>query len=263
MTVRAEPAASSIPTPATLTSEAPWRWLAAGWDDIWSRPLISLGYGAAFVIAGAGVSFLLYRLGLSGWIPVFAGMFALVGPLIAVGLYEMSRRFQAGETFSLRDIIFVRVASPMQIAYIGFLILFVLLVWTRIAMLLYALFQSGTYLPLSQFSEFVLGTPQGLAMLVVGSVIGAGIGLALFAVTAFSIPMLMHREVDAFTAIVSSVRAVMNNKAAMLLWAWLIAIFVAVGLATLFIGLVVVFPLLGHATWHAYRDTFPDSSFSG
>jgi uncharacterized membrane protein len=242
--------------PDSIATEAPWRWLAAGWADIWRNPLISLGYGAVFVLAGFGLSYLLWQAGLSAFIPVTAGSFALIGPLMAVGLYELSRRYERGETFTLSDIVFVKTASPIHIAYVGFLILFGLLVWVRIATLLYALFISGTYMPISKFSEFVLGTPQGLTMLVVGSIIGGFIAFTMYALTVFSIPMLMDRKTDILEATVKSFMTVMKNKAAMLLWAWLIAVFVAIGLATAFIGLVVVFPLLGHATWHAYRDVF-------
>lgn len=243
-------------TPAKVGKEAPWRWLAAGWDDLWRQPLISFGYGLVFVLIGLSISFGLWRVGLSSAIPVAAGAFALVGPLMAVGLYELSRRYQTGQSFALKDIIFVKTKSPIHIAYSGFVLLFGLMVWVRIAVLLYALFATSSYIPLSKFSEYVLSTPQGLAMLALGSVIGAFIGFAIFSFMALSVPMLMDRKMDILEATVRSIQAVINNPAAMLLWAWLIAVFIAVGLATAFMGLIVIFPLLGHATWHAYCEIY-------
>ena len=221
-------------------------------------PVISLSYGGAFVAIGFALSFGLWRTGYESLIPVVAGCFAIVGPLMAVGLYEASRCRAAAAPVSLGEILFVKTASPLQLLYVGFVILFALLVWGRIAIMLYALFASSTYMPIADFSAFVLGTGQGLAMLLIGSIIGAGIAFAIFALTAFSIPLLMDQKTDIFTAVVASVAAVARNPGAMVLWAWLIAIFCAVGLATAFIGLVVIFPLLGYATWHAYRETFPN-----
>ena len=259
-----ETAANSAPTtlaePRSITAEAPWRWLAAGWKDLWRNPLISLGYGAVFVFLGLGLVAVLYSMGLSSMIPVFAGAFAIVGPLMAVGLYKMSRCYERGQPVKLSEILILRASSPLQFAYIGFIIFFGFLVWTRIAVLLYALFVSGTYLPLSKFSEFVLSTPQGLAMMVIGAVIGAGIAFVIFSLTAMSVPMILDRRVDALSAVLSSVKTVIKNPRPMILWAWLVGVFVAVGIATFFVGLIVIFPLLGHATWHAYREVFGKGS---
>lgn len=256
MTDTVTAASAPIVVPDNISAEAPWRWLAEGWRDVWRNPLLSLGYGAVFVLAGAGISYWLFKAGLSAMIPVALGCFAMVGPLVAVGLYEMSDRYLRGERYTLGQILFVKTAPPIHIAYVGFIIMFALLVWVRIAIMLYALFASSTYLPLASFSEFVLGTPQGLAMLVVGSIVGAGIAFSIFALTAFSVPMLMDRKMDIMEATVRSIQVIVKNPAPMILWAWLIAVFLAVGLATAMVGLVVIVPLLGHATWHAYKDVF-------
>jgi uncharacterized membrane protein len=120
-------------------------------------------------------------------------------------------------------------------------------------MLLYAGFLHLDYTPLDEFTQFLLGTDQGLAFLAIGTAIGAVFAVIAFAVTALSVPMLMDRHVDVVSAIGASVRAVTHNPKPMLLWAWLIALLIAFGFATLFVGLIVVFPVIGHATWHAYR----------
>lgn len=217
-------------------------------------PLLSLGYGALVVGAGVLLTYLLWKMGYSALIPVAFGVFALVGPLLAVGLYEMSRRIEAGEPPRLAPVKFAGPRSPMQIAYIGFFLMFAALVWVRIAMMLYALFASANYQPLGDFLGFALSTGPGIAMLVVGTVIGGFIAFAIYLLTVVSIPMLMNERTDLFTAIAAGVKAFNESPGAMLLWAWLIAIITAAGVATLFIGLAVAFPLLGHASWHAYRD---------
>lgn len=256
--MEAQVTAPPWPKPNLVADDAPWAWLSAGWQDFKQDPVLSLGYGLVFVAAGYAMSIGLWRLGLSAFIPVAVGAFALVGPMMAMGLYELSRRREAGEPLEITKIVFVNAASPMQIAYVGFLIMFGLFVWARIAMLLYALFVSGTYLPLADFTTFALGTPQGLAMLGIGTVIGGMIAFVLFALTAFSIPMLMDRDTDFFTAIASSLDALKTNTKAVFLWAWIIGFSIVIGAATGLLAFLVLFPLLGHATWHAYRNMFAD-----
>jgi uncharacterized membrane protein len=135
----------------------------------------------------------------------------------------------------------------------GFLLMFLYLVWLRVAMLLYAIFALGQYEPLSDFISHTLTTTNGLALLGVGTAIGAVIAFTSFALSAISVPMLMAERVDFATAVLTSVEAVKRNFGPMLLWAWIIALSVAFGAATLFVGLAVVFPVIGYATWHAYR----------
>ncbi|WP_306253445.1 DUF2189 domain-containing protein [Parvularcula sp. IMCC14364] len=240
----------------SITSESPWQWLNKGWADIWKDPVLSLGYGFTFVMVGFGINYLLWETGLSAWIPVAVGAFAMVGPMMAIGLYELSRCHETREPYSAASIIFVRAKSPLHIAYIGFIIMFALLVWIRIAIVLYALFVSSTYMPLTNFTEFILETPQGLMMLVVGSVVGGLIAIVIFAMTAFSVPLLLDRNSNVLDAVIASMKVVRDNPGPCFLWAWMIALLVAFGAATILVGLMLVFPLLGHATWHAYRDIF-------
>ena len=246
--------AGSFPAVSVVSMEAPWRWLAMGWRDTWRRPLISFGYGSAFTLIGLAITAGCWWMGWSAIIPVTAGAFMLAGPILAVGLYEMSRRYAAGQDFRLRDILLVKKASPVQLLYLGFGLMFLLLAWFRIATLLFALFVSDTYPNFADFLPFAISTPNGLALLVVGTIIGGAIAFVVFAVSAISVPMLMVRDVDFVTAIIASVKCVRRSPGPMLLWAWLIALLIGFGLATLFIGLIVVFPLVGHATWHAYEE---------
>ena len=240
-----------------VTVDAPWRWLGAGWRDMWAAPLQSIGYGICVVGGGLVIIAGLWRSGLSSLIPVALGVFAIVGPLIALCLYEVSRRLEAGEAPALYPVQFAGPRSPIQVSYIGFFLLFAALVWLRVAIMLYALFASANYVPAAEFAKFVVSTPAGILMLFIGTAVGGAIAFAIYAFTVISIPMLMHERTDAFTAIASCINAIRTSPGAMLLWAWLIAVLTAAGVATFFLGLAIVFPLLGHATWHAYRDLRP------
>lgn len=234
--------------------DEPWAWLAAGWRDLIRIPFLSLAYGAGFAAASAGLTIGLFLLDLSYLLLPLAAGVMLVGPLLAVGLYEASRRLEAGEPVTLASMLFVATRSPAQLAFVGVLLALTLLAWVRVATLLFALFfATSGWPPFDDLVALLLFTGSGLGLLVVGTVVGGVIALVVFAMSAFAVPMLMAREVDAVTAILTSVRAVRDNFWAMLVWAWLIALLMAFGMATLYVGLVVTFPLVGHATWHAYR----------
>jgi uncharacterized membrane protein len=235
------------------TLDDPWRWLQAGWRDTWRNPRLSLGYGCAFVLGGLAMTAALWASGLVSLVPVFAAGFILLGPAFASGLYEMSRRYDAGQEASWRDAIVMNLPRPAQLAFLSFSLMFLFLVWLRLATLLYALFASDSYMPIDDFVPFVLTTPEGLTMLVVGTLAGGAIALTAFAISALSIPIVLQHDVDAVSAMLISVRTVLRHPGPMLLWAWLIAVLTALGMATMFVGLILVFPVVGHATWHAYR----------
>ena len=242
------------PRDTGISMDAPWRWLGAGFRDMMRAPHLSLGYGVLVIGGGAAIIYALWTTGYASLIPVAFGCFAIFGPLLAVGLYEMSRRIEAGEPPRLFPVQFAGPRSPLQLAYIGFFLMFAALVWARVAMLLYALFTNGTYVPLDEFLGFAVSTGPGLAMIAIGTVVGAGIAFAIYLLTVVSVPMMMNERTDAFTAVGVGLKAVNTHTGAMLLWAWLIAVITAAGVATFFVGLAIAFPLLGHATWHAYRD---------
>ncbi|MEM6537667.1 MAG: DUF2189 domain-containing protein [Pseudomonadota bacterium] len=238
----------------TVAPDAPWKWLASGWRDIIAAPQLSLGYGALVVGGGVGIIYLLWRVGLEAVIPVAFGAFALLGPLLALGTYELSRSLANGEEPRVYPPLLVGPRTITQLAYIGFALMFAALIWLRVAIMLFALFSNGSYIPLQEFMTFVLGTGAGLSMLVVGTMAGGVIAFAIYTMTVVSIPMLMNEDTDSFTAIAAGIIAIQRNPRAMFLWAWLIAFITIAGIATAFIGLAIAFPLLGHATWHAYRD---------
>lgn len=257
--VRKGKAATAAPMKAamavrTVMPDAPWSWLGAGWRDIWKVPQISLTYGLLFAAVSGAMTWALFHLQLQYLLMPLAAGFMLVGPMLAVGLYETSRRLTAGEPTSLGRALFVATRSPTQLAFLGALLMLMLLAWIRVAQLIYALFFGLVDFPGFEESVHMLFfTPEGLAMLAVGSVAGGIIAVAVFATAAFAVPMLMVRDMDAVSAMIASVTAVRANLWPMLVWGWLIVVLSAVGIVTLYVGLIITFPLLGHATWHAYR----------
>ncbi|HYE51594.1 MAG TPA: DUF2189 domain-containing protein [Azospirillaceae bacterium] len=247
--------ATPSPEIRLVPHDRPWLWLQRGWADMAAAPRVSLAYGGIVVGLSLALAAALLGTGLFYLLLPLAGGFMLLAPLLAVGLYETSRRLAAGEP---ADLTAVRAAWRRNGGQIGLLAVALLLLhftWVRVAMLLYALFFNGVNPTLDNLVHVVFNSPVSLPFLVTGTLLGAVLALAAFALSAVSIPMLLDREeANAFTAIATSVTALKVNPRAMALWAGIIVFFTAVGMATLFAGLAVAMPLIGHATWHAYRD---------
>ncbi len=235
--------------------EAPWRWIMAGWRDMERMPHISLIYGAVFAAVAVGLFLGLMRVGMSSAILALAGGFLLIGPVLAVGLYEGSRQLEQGRRVRISDVVLAAFRTPGQLVLLGLALLIIYIVWMQTAFLLFMVFM-GTqpFPPLENFMSELLLTTRGVALLTVGTIEGAVLASVVFMICAVSAPMLMDRPIGVTDAILTSVEAVKLNWKPMALWAALIAAFMIVGLLTLSAGLVVAFPLIGHATWHAYRD---------
>jgi len=237
-----------------IPPSAAFGWLAAGWRDMTIDPMQSLAYGLlVFFVSIAVVAGLVFL----GWdfilFPAFAG-FMIVGPLLALGLYEKSRRLAAGERVSLAQMIFVRPQSGGQFLFTGVLLCLLVLLWMRAAVIVYALFFGLQPFPgLEHVAAMLFTTPVGLAMLLVGGAIGGLFAAFSFAISAFSIPMQLNERVDALTAMGSSVALVWNNLPVMLVWGTIVLVLFLFSLATGMLALVVVFPAIGHGTWHAYE----------
>lgn len=256
MTAVESSAAQPSPNLRKLNMDQPWSWLAAGWRDLWANPTIGLTYGLTFALAGAALTWLVldrevYYL----TFPLMAG-FLLIAPVTAASLYEISRRRQRGEPAGLRDALAAFGRNPVQLGLIGVVLMLINLAWVRFAALLFMLFFSDSPPPVDPigFLEILLRV-ESIPFFIIGFGIGAVLAAWVFAVSAISIPLLIDRpQASVFTAIVTSWKAVWQNKGPMALWAWLIVLFIGVGIATGFIGLIVTLPLIGHATWAAYKD---------
>lgn len=254
-----------IPAPLQVSFDAPWNWLAAGWRDLWTAPRVSLLYGGAFAAAAGGLALGLWSIDAHSLFLALVGGFLLIGPLVAVGLYEVSRRVARGEQVTIRDVALAGLGARGQLAFYGAILLFVFLAWLRLAFLLLMLFfgTSGPP-PASLFVQNLLFTPHGLGLLVVGSFAGGCIAAFVFAISAMAVPLLVVTQTDAVSAARASIAAVIRNPKPMALWAALIVVIMAAGFAMLLVGLIVAFPLIGHATWHAYVDIYgnPDQASS-
>jgi uncharacterized membrane protein len=250
-------AASTIAgvTVEQVAFDAPWNWLARGWRDLWTVPRVSLTYGVVFAALSMGLTLGLMASGLASLVLALGGGFLLIGPIAAVGLYEASRRLESGQSAGLRDGLRAGVHARGQLGFFGAILAFVYFVWVQVAFLLFMLFMGSKPLPpATEFVPTLLFTAHGLGLLVAGTMVGGALAFLVFAISAVSVPLLMTRPLDAVTAMAASLAAVIANPKPMALWAALIAGFMALGIATLFVGLVIAFPLIGHATWHAFRD---------
>lgn len=241
-----------------IPAAAAFGWLRAGWADFRKQPGSSLLYGAAVFVVSICVVAGLFALALDYiLLPALAG-FMVVGPLLAVGLYEKSRRLAAGEPVTLADMIFVKPQSGGQVLFTGALLCLLMLFWMRAAILLYALFFGLQPFPgLDDIVPMLFTTTIGWSLLVVGTLVGGLFAAFSFAISAFAIPMQLTERVDALTAMGTSMALVWNNLPVMLVWGAIVLVLSAIGVATALAGLIVVFPVLGHATWHAYRAIRP------
>lgn len=233
---------------------AAFKWLGAGWRDFMVQPGLSLAYGLALFVVSIALIWVLFAFGLDYILfPLIAG-FMVVGPLAAIGLYEKSRHIDERRTLTLKGMLFVRAESGAQVLFIGVLLCLLMLLWMRAAVIIYALFFGLTPFPgLDHIAPMLFTTPTGWAMLLVGTVVGGLFAAFSFAISVFAVPMLLQERTDAFTAMGTSISLVWNNLPVMLVWGAIVLALFLFCLVTGLLGLIVVFPLLGHATWRAYK----------
>ncbi len=237
-----------------VTVEDSGRWLAAGWADLCHAPVLSLSWGVLFVAISHALFFGLAALGLDSLILPLAAGFMLVGPLAAVGLYEISRRLEKGEPLTLAASVMAWRRNSTQIGLMGVLLLVAMFAWIQVALVLFAMFFHGSPPTLAAFLAELTGGLDNVPFLAVGAIAGGLLAAAVFSVSVISLPMLLDRDVTAADAVAASLMAVRANWRVMIGWAATIAVIAGMGLATFFIGLAVALPLLGHASWHAYRS---------
>jgi uncharacterized membrane protein len=243
-TDRREETAFVWPVVNALPPGALRRWFAAGWADLAAAPGPSLFYGAALALMG----FLLTRyLGGAVGVALTTG-FLLVGPFLAIGLYELSRRREQGEPMRLAPSLVAWKANFPAIGFYALVLTLLLAVWIRVSVVVVALsFPEGS---------IDWGEPQTWMFAAAYAAAGSALALFVFATSSLSLPLLLdRRDMDTVSAAIVSFNALRTNFATMLAWGACIVALTAAGFATYFIGLIVVLPLIGHMTWHAYRDT--------
>lgn len=241
---------------------SPGKWLKAGWNDIKKTPGTSLAYGTLF--AAIGMLLVLAYSESSHIVFAITTGFLLLGPFLAVGLYAISRNSQDAKCetkMSLFKGIKAGCGNPDCIAMYALMLGIITVAWVRLSAILAALFFDSALLTSHDMTVMeLLFSENSVGFLTMYIAIGALIALFVFSISAISIPMIMDKEMDCITTSITSFKAVMKNKGPMLFWAFLIVFFTGIGMATLGLGLIVTMPLIGHATWHAYRDLIETST---
>jgi uncharacterized membrane protein len=228
--------------------------LVQGLRDFQAMPLYGLLFGALYAAGGILILLSLTAFGMVYLAYPLAAGFALIGPFVAIGFYEMSRRREKGEPIAFAAI-WGTVRSRHEIGWMAFVTLFIFIIWMYQVRLLIALILgiNASFSSLQQFITVVLTTNEGLLFLAIGNAVGAALSLILFSLTVVSFPLLLDRDVDVVTAMVTSVRAVVASPIPMIGWAAVIVVLLVVSSIPYFLGLLVTLPVLGHTTWHLYR----------
>lgn len=233
----------------TLGFADPLRWLALGWQDYRRSPGIGLFYGAVFIVMGWAIVKVFehappYTLALSGG-------FLLVGPFLCLGIYRVSQRLEQGERPGFADSLLAWEAKIGQLGIFGFVLLVLEMLWARATLVVFAVTFDG--MPDFKGSLLALLNPENIEFIVAWSALGALFATLIFAFTVVSMPMILDRQTDAITAGLTSFRLFITQTGVMLFWGLLIAVIILASMLPGFVGLLVTGPLIGHASWHAYR----------
>jgi uncharacterized membrane protein len=241
-----------------LAATAPLGWLRRGWSDMWSAPRQSLTYGTIVVLLSFALAWITVEFGGYWQLLSLVSGFILVAPVLAVGTYAISRQLEGGERPSLRRCLREERRAFGNLMVFALMLMVVFLVWARAGSAIHVFFPIDS----------APGWREYVTFFGIGSAVGSIFALIVFAAASFSLPMMVDRRVDTVTAVVTSINAVLRNRAAMAVWAACIVLAVAPGFALLYIGrdrgaalaaimvaLGITLPLIGHATWHAYRET--------
>ena len=252
-----------LPDVASVGFTAPLSWLSGGWADFRKAPLPCLIYGLGLALISAAIVGGVLFSGHANWVMILTGGFFFIAPMLAMGLYEAGRQLEFGVKPRLSQMLLVKTASAGNLAVLGLALFLVYLLWTRAASVVYGLSTFRAHETVEAFVAFAFTDPEGLNMTLWGTLIGGAIAFVAFCFVVVSAPMLLDRKSDIFIATATSFRAVFRNFGPLLFWAVLIVALTLLGIATACIGLIVIFPVLGLASWRAYRDMVPGRAVSG
>ncbi len=229
--------------------------LRAGFADFKKAPLYGMFFGSMYASGGLLIFAAMTVFDMPWMIIPIAIGFPLVGPFVAVGLYEISRRLTEGEPLVWGEILTVIFKqSKRQLGWMAFIILFIFWIWIYQVRLLLAVFLGSSNMSsLRDFAEVALTTPAGLGFLFVGTIVGCFLAFILFSSTVISMPMLLDKELDFVTAMVLSFKTVLNNPVPMISWGVTVTGLAVLAMIPAFLGMIVILPILGHATWHLYE----------
>lgn len=244
-----------IPYVNSLTYNDLRESLLYGVRDFNKAPLFGLFFGGIFALGGIFLVVSLYVWD-KGWMiyPMLFG-FPLIGPFAAVGLYEVSRRIEKREPLVWREILTVVFRQrKRELPWMAFVMLFIFWIWMYQVRLLLAIFLGRiSFTSWTDFFQIITTTPEGWMFIVAGHIVGACFALLLFSITVVSLPLLLDSELDFISAMITSVKTVLNSPLIMLSWGIFVTLAVLASFVPLFFGLIVVLPVLGHATWHIYK----------
>ncbi len=245
-------AAAPLPDVAHLTLKDLRLALASGWQDFRRAKSFGIFFSLVYVVIGIG--FLIFGAGTIMWTLALSLAFPLFAPFAAVGLYEVSRRLEAGEAMDWYQVLSVVWSEKdRQIPWMGAIIVIYVLFWSFLAHMIFALFMGLSVMTNVSTSYEVFLTASGLSMIAVELAVGGVLAFVLFSLTVTSLPHLLDKEVDFVTAMLLSIQVVKQNFFVMLVWAGMIAAVLFLAMIPLFLGLFVALPVFGHATWHLYR----------
>jgi len=245
-----DPPPSMLPAVRVLSASAPFDWLVAGWRDYRACPLASAFYGACFAAMG-WLIVLTFRHAYEYASALVTGFF-LVGPFFAIGLYDLSRRRERGLPVWLAPTLDAWRANVGAIGMFALVLGVILLVWARASLIVFALFYTGDMPSAAGFFGQML-SPDNLEFVLAYLCVGGFFALLVFAISVVAVPMMLDRDTDGIVAVLTSLRAFGANVPAMIVWGSIIVALTAAGFALFFVGLVIAVPVIGHATWHAYR----------
>ena len=265
MTFENTEAPSKVPDINTITVSMLKSALKSGWSDFKAYPFYGLFFGCVYFIGGVLIWYVTMLTGDIYWIMILGFGFPLIGPFLAVGLYEISRCRERGENPTWAGLLGMAYRQKnRQFPSIIVVILFIFMVWTFVGHMIFAVFMGLSTMTNVSSSFDVFLTANGLTMLAVGSLIGAILAGLIYAITVMGLPLLLDRELDFVTAMIVSFQTVLQNLPVMLFWGATIVVTLALAMLPFFLGLLVALPVLGHASWHLYRVALsPEEQIEG
>ncbi|MGM9485844.1 DUF2189 domain-containing protein [Ideonella sp. YS5] len=255
MDVDTTPAGTLTPPLRTLSFADPLRWLALGWRDFRRAPGVGLFYGACFMAMGWALLAVFERA--PAYTLALSAGFLLMGPFLCLGLYHASRALERGEQPSLAASLHAWQTRTGTLAIFGFVLLVLEMLWGRASLVVFALSFDG--MPDFRGSLLALLDPENIGFIVAYLAVGGVFAGLIFAVSVVSIPMILDRPTDAITAGLTSLRLALGQPGVMLFWGALLTVLVVLAMLPGFAGLLVVGPVAGHASWHAYRAAVEES----
>ncbi|WP_421883428.1 DUF2189 domain-containing protein [Pacificispira sp.] len=239
-----------------VSTAAPFRWLLAGWQDFRRAKPLALLYGGLFAGISLAITAGLALLNQGHLIAPMWGGFFIVGPALTIGMYQISRQLEQGEAPTIGATLLAWRRNGYHVMTAGAVLMLFMMIWVRIAVIVFALTFPYVSLTFRAMVEQALFTPEGWGFLALGTAVGGVFAAFAFTAGAISLPAMLDRRIDIFSAVTLSAVAVFRNAKPMMIWGTVIVTVVAAGMATFYIGLVVALPLIGFASWHAYRDLY-------